>query len=329
MMVSKWQHKVVVVSGFVLSALFLWLALRQVDWKALSFSFSTIKYTPVFLCASALSIGIMMRGVRWHLIAGFPKSERHNFLRATNMGVFANMLLPARAGEFIRVITLVRLTGSSLSTPLASALIDRLVDLFVLLSTAFALFLFLPISGLLDKWLFFFAAIGCAVIVLVFLYARNSEVKVSLISGLSNRFLYRWSIRTEVFFAEFRTELRRLLSSWLSIELVFLAVFILFADYCAVLAVFQAFSLNLAFEAPLLFWVFLAVGSSLPSTPGYVGVYQIAAVWSLSFYSVPAAVSVALATTLQLVTLIVAFSMVGVEAGASIIRRLGGSDSPI
>ena len=313
---SKWQHQAVIASGFVLSAVFLWLALRQVDWQSLSYAFSTVMYIPVLLCAGALSTGIMLRGVRWRIIAGFPKSEQPNFSLATNIGVLANMLFPARAGEFIRVIALVRLSGSSFPGPLARALIDRMLDLFVLLASASVLYWYLPISDLLGQWLAVFLVVGCTLTALIVLYARSTGVGAPLISRLTSRWLKRWPIRTEVFLAEFRAEFRRLLSSWLSVELVFLAALILFVDYCAVLAVFQAFDLSLAFEAPLLFWVFLAAGSALPSTPGYVGVYQLAAVWSLSFFSVSASISVAVATTLQLVTLAVAFGMVGARSFA-------------
>jgi len=61
---NKWQHRAVILSGFMLSAVFLWLALRQVDWQSLKYAFSTIIFIPVLLCAGALSIGIMLRGVR-------------------------------------------------------------------------------------------------------------------------------------------------------------------------------------------------------------------------------------------------------------------------
>jgi len=258
-------------------------------------------------------IGIMLRGVRWRVIAGYPKADQHSFARATNMGLLGNMLFPARAGEVIRVLTLVKLLGSTLSRPLASAFIDRLVDFFVLFSSASVLYWYLPISELLGKWLTVFFVVGATLTGSIILYVRSSGVGGALISKFFSRLLKRWPIRPEVFFEEFRAEFGRLMSSWLSVELVFIAALILFVDYCAILAMFHAFNLSLAIEAPLLFWVFMAAGSALPSTPGYVGIYQIAAVWSLSLYSVSASTSVAVATTLQLVTLLVALGMVGAK----------------
>ena len=53
----------------------------------------------------------------------------------------------------------------------------------------------------------------------------------------------------------------------------------------------------------------LAASSALPSAPGYVGVYQLAAVWSLSSYNVPSYQAIAAAFVLQIVAL--AVSIVG------------------
>lgn len=307
----NWKRKAAISAGFVLSAFFLWLALSQVDVVSLGKAFATINYIPVLLCAGALSLGIILRAVRWRVIAGFPFSEQHNFSRATNLGVLANLIFPGRAGEFIRIITLAKLSHSSLPGPLASALIDRLIDVFVLLASASVLYWFFPISALIDKWLTVFLVMGCTITLLIILYAKSSGIGEALLARLTQRWLQRWPLKPEVFLAELRSEFRRLLSSWLSIELMLLAALILLVDYGAIAALLQAFSLSLPFEAPLLLWVFLAAGSALPSAPGYVGVYQVAAVWALSLFNVSAPTAVAIATVLQITTLAVAFLMAG------------------
>ncbi len=77
------------------------------------------------------------------------------------------------------------------------------------------------------------------------------------------------------------------------------------ADYLAVAGALACVGLDLPLEAPLLLWVSLAAGSALPSAPGFVGIYQLAAVWSLATYGVPAHMAVAVAFVLQGVTLLV------------------------
>lgn len=307
----NWRKHATIVAGFVLSAFFLWLALRQVDGESLRKAFVTMNFLPVMFSAGALSVGILLRGVRWRVIAGFPKKAQHNFSRAANLGLLANLIFPGRAGEFVRVITLAKLSNSSLPGPLASALIDRLVDVFILAACASTLYCALPISALVGKWLTVFLIGGSVIALLVVFYARSSVLAEVLISRLAKRWLQRWPLKPEVFLAELRNEFRHLLRCWLSVELVVLATLILCADYSAIAGLIQAFDLSLPAEAPLLLWVFLASGSALPSAPGYVGVYQVAAIWALSFYAVSEPTAVAIATVLQLTTLAVAIVMAG------------------
>ena len=310
----NWRNHAAISAGFVLSIFFLWLALRQVDGVSLRKAFATVNLLLVAFCASALSVGLLLRAVRWRVIAGFARTEQRNFSRATNLGALANLIFPGRAGEFVRVITLAKLSNSSLLGPLASALIDRLIDVFVLATCASILYWALPISALVGNWLAVFLVVGSVIGLLVVVFARSSGLGEALISRLAKRWLQRWPLEPDVFLAELRIEFRRLLGSWLSIELVFLATLILCADYAAIAALIQAFDLSLPVVAPLLLWVFLAAGSALPSAPGYVGVYQVAAVWALSFYAVSAPTAVAIATVLQLTTLAVAIALAGPEA---------------
>ena len=152
---------------------------------------------------------------------------------------------------------------------------------------------------------------GCAITLFIVLYARSSGIGEALIVRLAKRWLQRWPLQPEIFLAQLREEFRRLLGSWPGIRLVLLAALILCVDYGALAALLQAFDLSLPVEAPLLLWVFLAAGSALPSAPGYVGVYQVAAVWALSLFAVSAPTAVAIATVLQITTLAVAIVMAG------------------
>jgi hypothetical protein len=310
----SWRYHSAVGAGFLLSSFFLWITLRKIDGQHLGEAFASISYFPIFLCAGALSLGIVLRSVRWRVVAGASSSEKNNFLRATKLGVLANLLFPGRAGEIVRVISLAKLSQSTLPGPLASSLIDRLVDIFVLLVSASILFWFFPNNAELWKWLPPFLLVGSTSTLLVFLYARSSGISEALIPMLAKRLLQRWSQQPVFFMADLRSEFRFLLSRWLNIKVVVLAALILCTDYAAIAVLLQAFNLTLGFEAPLLLWVFLAAGSALPSAHGYVGVYQVAAIWALSIFGVSASIAVALSAVLQITTLAVALIMAGPEA---------------
>jgi uncharacterized protein (TIRG00374 family) len=307
----RWRTAITVGSGFAVSGIFLWLALRQVDSNSLAEAFASVDFSFVLASAAALAAGLILRAVRWRVIAGAPVSAHSRFSRATNIGALSNMLLPGRAGEFVRIFTLARLSGTKLAGAVASAVIDRLIDVFVLIASALALYFFLPLSAVLDRWLIVMISGGVIAVAGLLVLGGSMGAWQALFARFAGRWLKRWNLRPEVFLTELRAEIKNLLSGWLSVELVVVALLILFADCAVTLTLLWAFRLTLPIVAALLLWVFLAAGSALPSAPGYVGVYQVAAVWALSFFAVPASSAVAIAVVLQVTTLVVAFLMAG------------------
>ena len=320
--------------GFLLSALFLWLALRQVNMRDLRVAFASIHYLPLTICATSLAFGIVLRAIRWRLIAGAPADHHRDFYRATNLGLLTNLLFPGRVGELVRVLSLAKLTSSTLPRPVASALIDRLVDVFVLLASAFALFLLLPLDAMLGQWFRYLLAAGVVSVIALALFTKSPAPWEGMLPRVARRLLQRLPLRPDTFLSELRAECRRLLRGWLSLEIMLLVVLIFCIDYAAIAALLRAFSIMLPPEGPLLLWVFLAAGSALPSAPGYIGVYQVAAVLALSFFLVPPASAVALATVLQLTTLGVALlltgpSMLGLLKQSLVAAKSGGNGRSI
>ena len=154
--------------GFSLSGLFLWLALRQVSKNNLISAFSNIDYQNVFVCCIALIVGIILRSARWRIISAYPFSQQLSFARATSLGVLTNLVIPARIGEIVRIITIIKIVGCSIARAFSSALIDRLVDMFVLLSVATALYLVFPIGEFINMWLLTFFLIAASILALIF-----------------------------------------------------------------------------------------------------------------------------------------------------------------
>lgn len=307
----RWAIRTSVLVSFALSGFFLWLAFRQVDLDGLARTFAAIQLTPVLLSAVALAGSMVLRAVRWRLIAGLPRDRHRLFARATYLGVLVNLLLPGRVGEFVRVVTLSRLAGSTLALPLASAVIDRLVDVLVLLVCAGGLYFALPLDRALDEWLVYLLAGSAVLAAGLLFFVKGARFWEERVATLTERWLTRWSLRPDVFLSELRHELHGLLRGWMTLEVVLVAAVILGCDYLAVGSLFLAFAIPLSPAAPLLVLVCLAAGSALPSAPGYVGIYQAAAVVALAFFAQPAESAIALATVLQLLSLTVALLMNG------------------
>lgn len=298
-------------AGVGLSALFLWLALRDVDLQNLQDALSNFRPERLAGCALLIASGIWLRGLRWRIVGGFPRDAQRKFSQATNLGILGNLVLPVRAGEFVRVMAVARLLGSPLPRPLASAFIDRLSDVIVLVAAMLMLYFLVPVSALLGEWLTKFLGVAALLCVALLWFGWKSQALVELTQILTRRWLRRWPLRPEEFLSELSAEFRHLLGELAGFEFLAVVALLMAVDYLTIGSLLWSFGLALPIAAPLLLWVSFSAGSALPSAPGYIGVYQAAAVWALGIFGASPAEAVAVATGLQLVTLTVSLLVAG------------------
>jgi len=309
--------------GLTVSAVFVWIAVRSIDVEALKRAFIGINYWAVAACGMAVAIGMVCRSIRWRVIANGSRSDHADFSRATNIGVLSNLIFPGRAGEVIRILTLIKITTYSLPKAIASAMIDRFVDVLVLVLSALLVYFYIPTAVVLERWLFAIVAVLFAGIAAIAIVLWRKDIFRELGRAWLRRLLRRWALKPEVFLSEFFRELKMLAHGRLPINLLGVSVAIWCLDYLVVASVLIALNLALPFEAPLLLWVFLAAGSALPSAPGYVGVYQVAAIFALSIYGVEPSRAVATALVLQVTTLIAAILMAMPILASKITKHVG------
>jgi uncharacterized protein (TIRG00374 family) len=306
--------------GIAVSIGFLYLALRGMDWPALVQTMLDMQIESVTLCAVMIALGVTLRGLRWNLIAGRSMHPVIPFVRATNLGMLGNQLLPARLGEVVRIVALRRILKISLSKLVGSALIDRVFDVLVLFIAACLVSTVMARTALPQNWLL---GLGAALVLLGvgMLIVRTNRFN-KWVTACSTEYLHRWSLHPDSFITELKKTLSRL-SHWRSgSSVVAVALLIFLTDYLAVLAALRCFGLDLPTTAPLMLWVTLAASSSIPSAPGHVGLYQLAAVMALAAYDVPAHEAIAVSLVLQVLMLLVPLVGTGGE-----VRRLWSAAS--
>lgn len=311
MKIQQSKRSVMVFIGLLVSMFFLLLAIQKVDIKSLGLVLSSVRYPELAGSALLLSAGVVLRSHRWRTVAGESGISQPYYFRATVMGLFSNLVFPLRVGEFVRVLTLAKLSNSPLTVPVTSALFDRIIDMIVLLISVIVLYVLSPVGGIFNRWLIIMLFSGVALIFFLKLYAKYSVSVEKFIYAILKSRLNKFTAKSEIFLTDLKIVMRDSFRKWFSFWLLIIIVFILIADYSAFTLLLYAFHLKLPLEAPFVLWVFLSASSALPSAPGYFGVYQLAAVMSLSFYFVPPSVAVAIATMLQLTMLLIAIIMAG------------------
>lgn len=246
----------------------------------------------------ALSLSMyLFRAVRWSaLLAPVASLPLRRTLVHTCVGYGANVLLPARAGEVVRCAMVHREAGARLSAVLATVVLERLADLFVLLSLMVLVLVFVQPAGI--------EALGIAQdlrsVGTVFVVAT-----LSVLVGLA--VLCRWPDRARravgvvtwplpaflasaidglvVSFTAGLAVMRGGLRPWLGIAAASVGVWSFSVAFYWCTA--RALGLHLGAVGAGLAQVCTAFAVALPQAPGYLGAFQVACEAAMRILGVP------------------------------------------
>lgn len=254
---------------------------------------------------AAAPLSIWVRGRRWWYLFP-PASNPPGVMPATLIGYMANNVLPLRAGEVVRVYVVARRwsgtgamsMGQAFWLVLATLVVERIFDSLTLVLIIGVLILLVPVPPALEWAAGVLLAIDVAGIVVLAVAAHAP----ALTHRLAGRLTRRWPALERRLLPLFETALRGLegvrtprhalpLAAWTVAAWVVPAV--------AAWAMLRAVHLELPLIAG---WVVLAavgIGISLPSAPGYVGVFHAAVALALGIFGVPPAAAVGYALLLH------------------------------
>ncbi|MDB4870671.1 MAG: Lysylphosphatidylglycerol synthetase/glycosyltransferase AglD [Gemmatimonadales bacterium] len=249
-------------------------------------------FAGAIICATAI---FPVRALRWRTILE-PVASRLPFgplWRATAIGMMVNNVLPARAGELARAYALKKEVQVPFATGLASLVVDRLFDAIVLLLLAALALLDPALSSaqtLAGRPLSAFGTGAGAVVLLLLLGTYALIFFPSQLLRLFELFARRVSPSVE-------QRGRRVLATFIN----GLSVLRSPRRFAAVLAwtighwllnafgiwlAFRAVGITAPFSAALFLQAFIALGTAVPSAPGFFGVFEYMSIAGLSVYGV-------------------------------------------
>ncbi len=286
--------------GLAVSVVFTLFAVRDVDLDVFWAGVRESESLWLLPALAALAFSVLVKAVRWRLL--FPPATRPPVgatTRALLVGYFFNNVLPARAGEAVRVLALHRDAGTSRAEALATAVSERIYDILALLVLLFAAAPFLPEVTWLRSAAWLALVIVAATLALFVVLARWGErplrfllrplarlprvdderldfAAASLVRGLSG--LHRPRLAALAFAVT--------LGSWL----------VLAASFWLAMA---GFDLGTGFDAALLVVVATNLAMIIPSSAAAVGVFEAATLVALGAYGVDDSRALAYAVVLH------------------------------
>src|SRR4030095_15095698 len=114
--------------GFAISLLFLYLAIRNVEWGVVLSGLKDIDLTYLALTVACLFVSLFFRAFLWKNLLRFKKKVSWlNAFEAIIIGYMGNNVLPFRMGELVRAYAMSKKEGLSKSLSLASIVLERIM----------------------------------------------------------------------------------------------------------------------------------------------------------------------------------------------------------
>jgi uncharacterized protein (TIRG00374 family) len=314
-----------VVAGALTSVALICFFVSRLDWRQFAAAFSNLHWGWISLTASALLLSILIRSVRWMRIIQPTGTSVRAFWHSTVIGYFGNMVYPARAGEVLRLAAVYHLAGISPGRAVASSFIDRLFDLlFLSITTAGVVGIILSPQDTNRIWL----PLGLIALIptgILFGFIFWGEAFLHVIEALSSVLPNRWHRRLLAWYLQAMQALQGLNKIRVVRDATILTACAMLMDYSSVWFATNAMGWHLSFLAGITVAVTLTFGTLLPAAPGYIGVYQVAAVLGLKPFGVDESSAIAFSLILQAALLVVVLplgSVLMAHYGLHLSRRI-------
>lgn len=272
--------------GVLVSVAALALFARGVDWGGLATVLGSVAPGWVALAAVLLLGEFVLRAVRWQVLLrplGLP-ARTVDLWAAQVIGAAANTLFPLRAGELAKPLVASRRTGAPLSSVVATAVMERVYDLFGLVSVLCLMVLVLPEepetqTNLVRNLKRYGGLFGVAAMLAMGTFFALATRKVAA-RGVFERIVAvaPGPIRGAFLglFDGFVAGLGNTRDGRGLVQAAGLSVWMWLNGAVAIWCLFQAFGMELPFGAACFTGVAIALTVALPQAPGFLGVFHVA-----------------------------------------------------
>jgi uncharacterized protein (TIRG00374 family) len=280
--------------GLLISALFLYLAFRNVDLTRTWEVIRSASLFPLLLIVILTFFQYVIRAWRWRiLLEPIKKIGFSNRLSSILIGFAANCVLPARLGEFIRANYMGRRENISGSSIFGTIVVERLFDGFTLL-----LILLIGLIGTSfpEEWrsisvslratgfflLFFY------ILVIIFLAGFKYKAKpfLNILDGLLFFLPNRFRTKITDMIWNFSLGLVLIKNPYQWFQAILYSLFVWFVNLYQIQLIEQSTGLGLPFMATFLIMAMASFGAMIPSAPGFIGTFHLSVQYGFIFYGV-------------------------------------------
>ena len=264
-----------VVIGVMASVVFLFLAVRGLDWESVADSLGGVSIPLLVLAVGVFMVASWVRAVRWRILFTDVDISIARLFIIQNEGIGLNNLVPVRvASEVTQLAVLTLRDGVGKAKALATLGMERVID--VVASTMILAVAFFVVPEMKSFTLYVWGAIAFTVVVVAL---------VRFLAWGSDSLAF---VRRVLFLAAFTTAVRdlererlRLLGSYL----VSVAYWIMVGIVAWIVAVAADLPMS-PVTATLVIMGTIFFATAVPAAPSAIGTFEFAVVYVLEFFGI-------------------------------------------
>lgn len=303
--------------GAVISLAILAAMLMVVDYGQLWTALRRAQYVYLVPFVGIVIFSMVLRAWRWRLIVSpLGRVPLARLYASTMIGFMANNILPARLGEAVRAYSLGARTGISRSALFGTIIVERVYDSFTLLVMLWIVFLFSRAASTTDaaaikSFGYIFLVINIGLLLLLVLLQRKTEATLNWLGRLSHWLPEKVRTPAREIAEKFARGLTLAPGVKNTVGIVFSSLLLWTIMALSNYLIFLAFGYGpspsdgahyLPIEASFVVLVVVSLAITVPSTPGYFGVFHAGCVLALKVYlDVPAGSFVSEAAAIAIV----------------------------
>ncbi len=261
--------------GIVVSVFTLWLAVRDIPFSEFWEQVQHANYfwlIPGIVCVVAAT---MLRGPRWAVLLNKQITKVDGFW-AFSLGNLFNNILPLRMGDAVRILVLRDKTGLSLTQITASVVVERLLDILMLVLFFAGILPFMNVPDFAVESGLMFASVAILGLGTLFLMVRYQEIGYRILLFFVDHLNF---LPRERIIGRWQSGVRGL-QPIVNLRLATEALVYSFLGWVASIGFYYFVLVAFGSQSPVIESIFLVVAISLaislPSSPGFIGVFHLA-----------------------------------------------------
>ncbi|WP_414953054.1 lysylphosphatidylglycerol synthase transmembrane domain-containing protein [Caballeronia eucalypticola] len=276
---AGWKSWIRQVLGVGVSLICLVLVFRRVDFDALKLALSDFRWHFLVIGLVSLAVDYSARIERWKvMLRAAGANVRTRQCIAPFLGSIAlNNVLPLRAGDLVRALVFPSAIGVSRVTATASLVFERLIDLLtLLLSLGIGLLISpMPLPEWIGKTVIIVAIVGVAGLAVIVVFGRSL---ISMLEWIARRFERTPALARLIRLAASLIEQLSTMGSLRTMVHVLLLSVIVWAGEAGLFwAMFRGLEMHADYASSLMVMAIATLSTLVPSSPGYVGPFHLAA----------------------------------------------------